>query len=153
MNYTRTELQQTQFIQYLTKKECQLYQSLLNPRHISTALLLSQKQLNPFYGQFDVTLNNIDLCFGQLLPELAQMKQSGSFFSNDASITSRFKQLRESFSSLRRRRAFHYWYVREDMEDDEFCRALYDLECLEKDYNEVISSNNQQILNEKNDEL
>ncbi|CAD8215357.1 unnamed protein product [Paramecium octaurelia] len=59
----------------------------------------------------------------------------------------------ESFSSLRSRRAFHNWYDREDMEDGEFCRALYDIECLEKDYNEVISQNNQQILNEKNDEL
>ncbi|CAD8215015.1 unnamed protein product [Paramecium octaurelia] len=164
-DYTRTELQQQQFIQYLTKKECQLYQSLLNPRHISTALLFRQKQLNPLYGQFDVTLNNLDLCFGQrshifqcassnyqVLPELAQMKQTGSFFSNDASITSRFKQLRESFSSLRRRTAFHQWYIRENMEDGEFSRALYDIESLEKEYNEVISQNNQQILNEKNDD-
>ncbi|CAD8215404.1 unnamed protein product [Paramecium octaurelia] len=155
-DYARTELQEKQFIQYLTKKKCQLYQSLL----------FRQKQLNPFFGQYDLTLNNLDHCFGQssnifqcaasnyqVLPEFAQMKLTGSYFSNDASITSRFKQLRESFYKIRQKRAFHSQYQGEGLEDSEFDEARVVLQRLEEDYNSVSSIYNSQIENSNNYEL
>lgn len=48
------------------------------------------------------------------------MKQTGTFLSNDASIVSRFKLLRDKFDIVYAKRAFVWCYVTEGLEESEF---------------------------------
>ncbi|CAD8196492.1 unnamed protein product [Paramecium octaurelia] len=150
-DYKRKELDQGQFIKYITKKEQRLYQCPQNRRSLSTNLLLRQKELNNFYGKFNSTLKNLDHEFGQsthifqctssnyqVLPELAQMKQTGTFFSNDGSIYSRLKLLAQQYDKIFERRAFMFWYVGEGMEAKELDEGIEQVKQSMLNYKEVV---------------
>ncbi|CAK64881.1 unnamed protein product (macronuclear) [Paramecium tetraurelia] len=156
-DYTRKELSQNEFIKYLTKKEIKLYQSPNNPQHLSTTLLFRQKEPNHFYGKFNQTLQNLSHVYNQsprifqcnssnyqVLSELAQMKQTGIFFSNDASIISRFDQLGRNFDKIYAKRAFVWAYVSEGLEEFEFSEGREALANLTSEYSEVIKEDSPQ---------
>ncbi|CAD8215004.1 unnamed protein product [Paramecium octaurelia] len=149
-DYKRKELDQRQFIKDITKKEQRLFQCPQNRRHLCTILLLRQKELNSFYGKFNNRLTNLDHVFAQntnifqckssnyqVLPELAQMKQTGTFFSNDSSILSRFKLLVQQFDKIFAKRSFTHWYIGDGLEDKEFSEALDELIGIIADYKEL----------------
>ncbi|CAD8080412.1 unnamed protein product [Paramecium primaurelia] len=156
-DYNRKELDQSQFIKYLTKKELKLYQCPQNPRHLSTTLLFRQKEVNHFYGKFDLTIQNLDHYFNQsprifqcnssnyqIIPEFAEMKKTGTFFSNDASIISRFKLLGAQFDKVYTKRAFVWCYVTEGLEESEFSQGRESLANLENQYYEIKGVNDSQ---------
>ncbi|CAK61114.1 unnamed protein product (macronuclear) [Paramecium tetraurelia] len=156
-DYARKELEQREFIQLLLKKDQKLYQCSTTPNYICTALLFRQKQLNPFYGKLDQALNNLNNYFGQssqiyqckssnyqVLPELAEMKQTGTFFSNDTSIVSSLQALGENFDKYFCKRAFLQYYKPEGLEEREIIKARYDLENLIKQYQKFQQADNQQ---------
>ncbi|CAK61147.1 unnamed protein product (macronuclear) [Paramecium tetraurelia] len=165
-DYNRKELESKQFIQYLTTKDQKLYQCPSNPNHILTTLLLRQQYLNPFFGKLDIIHKNLDYFFGyrsdifqckssnyQVLPELAEMKQTGTFFSNDASIVSRLQALLDKFYKFKKRQAYTDTYLKEGMENREFSEAEERLSSLIIDYDEF--RNFEQYINRdlKQDEL
>ncbi|CAD8211585.1 unnamed protein product [Paramecium octaurelia] len=165
-DYTRNELKQEQFIKYFTKVEQKLYQCPKSPNYISTALLFRQKQLNSFYGKFDLTLKNFENYFGQspnifqcqssnyqVLPELAQMKQTGTFFSNDASIVSRFKLLTRKFDILYAKRGFGHWYVGQGRKEKEMSEQRDQFGDLIADYEDFQSCGNLQNEIQNDDEF
>ncbi|CAD8214422.1 unnamed protein product [Paramecium octaurelia] len=165
-DYTRKELKQEQFIKFLSKVEQKLYQCPKSPNYIATALLFRQKQLNSFYGKFDLILKNFDHYFGQspnifqcqssnyqVLPELAQMKQTGTFFSNDASIVSRFKLLTRKFDILYRKRAFVHWYVGQGQEANMLMEQRESFGDLIADYEDFKVAENLPIESQNDDEF
>ncbi|CAD8143294.1 unnamed protein product [Paramecium octaurelia] len=165
-NYTRRELEQGQFIKYVTKKDQKLYQCPQNPYHLSTTLLFRQKELDCFYGKQDLTLKNLDHCFGQrtniiqckssnyqVLPELASMKQTGTFFSNDASIVSRLNLLNHQFHKVYSKRAFVHWYVGDGLEEKIFCESFTELDKLIYSYEDLLILVNEPNEIYSNDEL
>ncbi|CAD8159277.1 unnamed protein product [Paramecium pentaurelia] len=165
-DYTRKKQNQTEFIKYLTQKEIKLYQCPKNPKHLSTTLLFRQKEENNFYGKFDLTLQNLEHFYQQnplvfqctssnyqILPELAEMKQTGIFFSNDASISNRFNLLGKQWDQLYAKRAFGWVYIREGLEECEFQEGRDILKSLEKDYSGIIDASDSSNQNNFNDEL
>ncbi|CAD8214556.1 unnamed protein product [Paramecium octaurelia] len=164
-DYTRKELENKQFIQYLTTKDQKLYQCPNNPNHILTTLLLRQQYLNPYYGKLDITHKNLNHFFGyrsdifqckssnyQVLPELAEMKQTGTFFSNDASIVSRLQALKDNFNKFRIRGAYLHSYYAGEFRHKDFFWAEEQLSRLINEYDEFGTLNNSQIETLSNDE-
>ncbi|CAD8168768.1 unnamed protein product [Paramecium pentaurelia] len=152
-DYTRKKQNQTEFIKYLTQKEIKLYQCPKSPQHLSTTLLFRQQEENNFYGKFDLTLQNLEHIYKQnprvfqcnsanyqILSELAEMKQTGVFFSNDASIISRFKLLGKKFDQIYAKRAFVWVYIAEGLEEREFNEGRQNLDYLEQTYSEIINA-------------
>ncbi|CAD8073878.1 unnamed protein product [Paramecium primaurelia] len=165
-DYTRNKQNQTEFIKYLIQKEIKLYQCTKNPKHLSTTLLFRQKEENNFYGKFNLTLQNLEHFYQQnplvfqctssnyqILPELAEMKQTGIFFSNDASISNRFNLLGKQWDQLYAKRAFGWVYVGEGLEECEFQEGRNILESLEKSYSGIIDAPDSSNQNNFNDEL
>ncbi|CAD8085825.1 unnamed protein product [Paramecium sonneborni] len=157
-DYSRKELSQREFIKYITNKESRLYQCPKNSKYISTTLLFRQKEVNNFFGKFDLTLQNLEHFFNQsprifqctssnyqILSELAEMKKTGTFFSNDASIVSRFQQLGAKFDKLHAKRAFVFWYVTEGLEESEFHQGRESLAALENQYSNIGGETNESL--------
>ncbi|CAD8125041.1 unnamed protein product [Paramecium sonneborni] len=151
-DYIKKNQNQAQFIKYLTQKSIKLYQCPNNPQHLSTTLLLRQQEENPFYGKFDLTLQNLEHFYNQsprvfqctssnyqVLSELASMKQTGIFFSNDASIVYRFRQFGQKFDQIYAKRAFVWTYVTEGLEEWEFSEGRESLAQLQDEYNQIIT--------------
>ncbi|CAD8185580.1 unnamed protein product [Paramecium octaurelia] len=155
-DYVRKELEQREFIQFLKKIDQKLYQCSNNPHYICSTLLLRKRQFNPFSGRLDQTINNLNNQFGQtsqiyqckssnyqVLPELAEMKQTGTLFSNDASIASSLKALEKRFSYAYDQHAFIGGF--EGWKSRDIYIARDDLKQLQHEYEEFFTVDNQEI--------
>ena len=68
---------------------------------------------------------------------LAQAQRALCALSNTTAIVDAWSRIAYKFDTMYQKRAFVHWYVAIGIDDGEFDVARYDLDVLEKDYNEI----------------
>ncbi|CAD8075023.1 unnamed protein product [Paramecium sonneborni] len=148
-DYINQELNEKSLISFVTKPDQRLLQCEMKPALFCASLIYRSKYTNPFLGQSNLTLQNIRTkhqetpnvfqCQSQnytVIPELAQLRQTGVFFSNDASVYNYFDNLGKKYDQLYNKRAFVHWFYGEGCEFGEMFQCREDLQALCNDYEE-----------------
>jgi tubulin alpha len=63
-----------------------------------------------------------------------------AMISNSTAISEMFSRVNHKFDLMYSKRAFVHWYVGEGMEEGEMSEARENMECLEKDYQEIVQN-------------
>ncbi|CAD8214268.1 unnamed protein product [Paramecium octaurelia] len=144
------ELNEKQLTSYITKPEQRLFISQINPEHFCTALVHRSKEKNQFFGQSALSFQKMKIryqespyvlqCISQnytVISELAQLKQTGVFLSNNLSVLNYFQMLLKKYNKLFDRRAFLHWFWGEGGGFGFIQECAGQLEYLIRDYQEV----------------
>ncbi|CAK82862.1 unnamed protein product (macronuclear) [Paramecium tetraurelia] len=144
------ELNEKQLISYITKPEQRLFQNKIKPYHLSAALVHRSKGENQFFGQSDQAFQKMKIryqespyvlqCISQnytVIPELAQLKQTGVFLSNDLSMLNYLEIILKKFYKVFDKRAFLHWFTGEGGGFGWVQECMSKFEYLIADYKEV----------------
>ncbi|CAD8120553.1 unnamed protein product [Paramecium sonneborni] len=155
---------QNELLKILIKKESKLFQCSINSAYLSTTLIYRSKRNidNIFFRQNENQILNIQHQFNnnsnllycessnyQILSELAELKSTGVFLSNDAAISKELENLGNKFDQLYAKRAFVHWFVGEGLESGELTSAREDLAALIKDYQDFTNPISQAYFDEQ----
>ncbi|CAD8141142.1 unnamed protein product [Paramecium pentaurelia] len=153
-----------ELLKLLIKKDSKLFQCSMNPSYLSTTLIYRSKRIHNIYfrrNEYEISNiqhqfnnnSNIFLCESsnyQVLSELAELKSTAVFLSNDAAIYKELDNLGSKFDRLYAKRAFIHWFVNEGLESGELTSAREDLAALIKDYQDFANPIDQGYFDELN---
>ncbi|CAK84284.1 unnamed protein product (macronuclear) [Paramecium tetraurelia] len=144
------QLNEKQLIQQITKPAQRLFYSEMKPEHICASFVHRSQHQNKFFGQQDLTLQrmkikyqanpNVFQCQSKnytVIPELAQLKQTAIFLSNDASLFNYFELLGKKYDLVYAKRAFVHWFVGEGCESGEMSECRENVAYLSNNYEEL----------------
>ncbi|CAD8129241.1 unnamed protein product [Paramecium sonneborni] len=122
------EFNEKSLITYVIKPEQRLLQCEIKPTHICASFVHRSKYMNPFFGQYNLTLEkirtihqetpNIFKCQSEnyaVIPGLAQLRQTDIFFSNDASVCNYFDNLGKNMKSSMQKEPLFIGLVEKDV--------------------------------------